>query len=95
MDKKSGIQTTILTPEKYVELFTKYNSELSIEREEVSKNQLKFIKLKIEKGNLLSYKIIFLNKNKEIIQLDFSIVKKEAKDLKPTIEASIKSIELL
>ena len=43
-----------------------------IERNDIHLNQLEIIELKIEKGNLISYKTIFYNRAKMIIQLDYS-----------------------
>ncbi|MCF6269771.1 MAG: hypothetical protein L3J41_08680 [Melioribacteraceae bacterium] len=85
----------LLTLEKYIELFEKYNSKLKIERTEIQFNQFKAFEMKIEKGNLTSFKIIFHNRVQEIIQLDFSITNKNISKLKASIDASIKSIKLL
>lgn len=85
----------LLTLDKYIELFKKFNSDLIIQRNKIQLNQLQIIELKIEKGNLISFKIIFHNRAKEIIQLDFSITKENIAKLKSSIDASIKSIRLL
>ncbi len=85
----------LLTIDNYIELFRKYNSDLIIERNDIHLNQLEIIELKIEKGNLISYKTIFYNRAKEIIQLDYSITRKNIKNFKSSIDASIKSIKLL
>ncbi len=85
----------VLTIDTYVELFKKYNANLIVERNETQYSQLNVIELKIEKGNLISFKIVFYNGAKEIIQLDFSITKENTFNLKSTIDASIKSIKLL
>ncbi len=85
----------LLTLEKYIELFRKYNSKLTIKSNEINLNQFRIIELKIEKGNLISFKIIFRNRAKEIMQFDFSMTKENVAKLKPSIDASIKSIKLL
>lgn len=85
----------ILTVDHYISQFKKYNNDLTVERSEIQLNQIKIVQLKIEKGNHISYKIIFQNKLLEIIQLDFSITKINIKKFKSSINASIKSIKLL
>ena len=85
----------LLTIENYIQQFQKYNTDLTIERNKVKLNQIEIIQLKIEKGNHISYKIIFQNKVREIIQLDFSITKENINKFKSSIDASIKSIKLL
>lgn len=85
----------LLTIDNYVKQFKKYNTDLIVERNEIKLNQIEIIQLKIEKGNHISYKIIFQNKVREIIQFDFSITKENIKIFKSSIDASIKSIKLL
>lgn len=85
----------ILTVDHYISQFKKYNNDLTVERSEIQLNQIKIVQLKIEKGNHISYKIIFQNKLLEIIQLDFSVTKINIKKFKSSINASIKSIKLL
>ena len=92
---KEGSSTSKLTPQKYVELFERFNTNLKINQEQIVSDNLEMIKLIIEKGKLLSFKIIFYNWQKEIIQLDFSIKKEDASKLKSAIDAAIKSIKLL
>ena len=85
----------LLTIDNYIQQFKKYNTDLTIERNNIQLNQIEIIQLKIEKGNHISYKIIFQNKVREIIQLDFSITKENIDKFKSSIYASIKSIKLL
>lgn len=85
----------LLTLENYIKLFKKYNSQLIVERTEIELKQFNAIKLKIEKGSLTSFKIIFHNRAKDIIQLDFSTTKANFTKLKSSIDASIKSVKLL
>jgi hypothetical protein len=92
---KEGSTSFRLTPQKYVELFKRFNANLKIKQESITLDNLEIIELIIEKGNLLSFKIIFYNWQKEIIQLDFSIKKEDSPKLKPMIDAAIKSVKLL
>jgi len=85
----------LLTIENYINQFEKYNTGLTIERSTLQLNQTEIIQLKIEKGKHVSYKIIFQNNLKEIIQLDFSVTKENISKFKSSIDASIKSIKLL
>ncbi len=91
-EKKNSV---ILTLKKYVELFMKYNSTLKINQKNIFLSKNEIIELSIEKGNLISYKIIFNNWKKDILQFDFSIAKEDIEKIKPAIDASIKSIKLL
>ena len=92
---KESTNPDLLKLDSYFELFKKYNPKLIVERNDIHLKQLEIMELKIEKGNLISFKIVFNNKTKEIIQLDFSISKENLSQLKPSIDASIKSIILL
>jgi hypothetical protein len=91
-EKKNSL---ILTPQKYVEMFMKYNSTLKINFKNITLKGNEIIELSIEKGNLISYKIIFNNWEKDILQFDFSIAKENITKIKPAIDASVKSIKLL
>lgn len=84
-----------LTIDNYISQFKKYNTDLTVERSTLQLNQTEIIQLKIEKGKHVSYKIIFLNNLKEIIQLDFSVTRKNITKYKSSIDASIMSIKLL
>ena len=84
-----------LTIENYISQFKKYNTDLTVESGTLQLNPIKIIQLKIEKGKHVSYKIIFQNNLKEIIQLDFSVTKENINKFKSSIYASIHSIKLL
>lgn len=58
-------------------------------------NKINFTQLIFEKGNLASYKIIFLNNNYEIIQFEFSFISEFKNDLLMKILAAIGSIQLI
>ncbi len=60
-----------------------------------TKEKIHFNKINYEKENLISLKIIFLNRDDEIIQFDFSFQKDRKDELITFIQASIGTIETL
>lgn len=54
-----------------------------------------FSQFKIEKHNLVSYKLIFENTNGEIIEFDYTIPAAHLEGIQPSIKSSIGSINLL
>lgn len=60
-----------------------------------TKDKIHFNKINFEKENLISLKVIFLNKEDDIIQFDFSFPKDKREELITLIQASIGTIETL
>lgn len=75
-------------------LVKKYNS-YNVKSSSFSNNNLTFNKIMFEKENLISYKIIFVNEELEIIQFDFSLPKNQYENLLSFIHASIGTIKKL
>jgi len=78
-----------------ITIFEKYNKSLIFETSNLDNSNFPIKQIKIIRGNLVSYKFLFLNFNKEIIQFDFSITEENNVNLFPTIVASVHSIKLL
>ncbi|MBI5809166.1 MAG: hypothetical protein HZA74_12275 [Ignavibacteriales bacterium] len=74
-------------------LLSKYK-ENNVRFSSFTHNKINFTQLIFEKGNLISYKIIFLNGDNDIIQFDFSFRSEFKKNILINIKASIGSIKL-
>lgn len=92
---KNNSSSTSLEIDKYVNLFKKYNKDLEIESSNIENNNFHIVQIKITKNNLMSFKFLFKNYRKEIIQFDFSIKTENYSKIHPLIIASINSIKLL
>jgi hypothetical protein len=57
-------------------------------------SKIYFSQFKIEKYNLVSFKLFFLNKNGEILQCDYTIPAGYSESTQPSIKSSIGSIRL-
>ncbi|PIQ07717.1 MAG: hypothetical protein COW71_15175 [Ignavibacteriales bacterium CG18_big_fil_WC_8_21_14_2_50_31_20] len=84
-----------LSIEKYITIYKKFNNGLNIETSDLINTIIQIKQLKIIKNKLMTFKFLFMNHNKEIIQIDFSINQSYYGDVFPTVIATIKSIKLL
>jgi len=91
---KDNSSTDSLSIENYADLFAMYNRDLEIKITDVDFSKFRIKQIKIEKNNLMSFKFLFKNYNKEIIQFDYSVTKENHLQIFPTIMASINSIKL-
>ena len=92
---QNNFKNDSLSIDTYSNLFQKYNNDLEIDNSNIVNNNIRIRQMKIVKGNLLSFKFLFKNRNNEIIQFDFSITNEDYSITYPIIIASIKSIKLL
>lgn len=58
-------------------------------------SKIYFTQFKIEKQNLVSFKIVFENSRGEIIQFDYTIPASNLEDTQPVVKSSLGSIRLL
>lgn len=84
-----------LSIEKYITIYKKFNNGLNIETSDLINTIIQIKQLKIIKNKLMTFKFLFMNHNKEIIQFDFSINQSYYDDVFPAVIATIKSIKLL
>ncbi|MBU0476080.1 MAG: hypothetical protein KKF62_18185 [Bacteroidetes bacterium] len=92
---KDSISNDSLSIEKYSALFQKFNNELQIETSNIRVSNFSILQMKIVRNNLMSFKYLFENHNREIIQFDFSINEENYLEVYPSIIASINSIKIL
>ena len=95
IDKSKESGEKELSIQNYITLYQKFNSVQNIKQKKIQTDNLLVTQLIIEKSNLLSFKNIFFNKNKKIIQFDFSLQQKDYDRNKHVIEISLASIKNL
>ena len=95
IDKSKESEEKELSIQNYITLYQKFNSVQNIKQKKIQTDNLIVTQLIIEKSNLLSFKNIFVNKNKKIIQFDFSLQQKDYFNNKHAIEISLASIKNL
>ena len=95
IDKSKESEEKELSIQNYITLYQKFNSVQNIKQKKIQTDNLLVTQLIIEKSNLLSFKNIFVNKNKKIIQFDFSLQQKDYDKNKHAIEKSLASIKNL
>jgi len=75
-------------------LADKYNNnKLAIEN--FINSRIAFTEIKLEKENLVSIKLLFLNQNGDVIQFDYTIPANQLPSVEDAIKASIGSIRLM
>jgi len=95
IDKSKESEDKELSIQNYITLYQKFNSVQNIKQKKIQTDNLLVTQLIIEKSKLLSFKNIFVNKNKKIIQFDFSLQQKDYDKNKHAIEISLASIKNL
>ena len=93
--RKNVASIDSLSIENYITIYKIFNNGLNIEVTDLNNMIMKIKQIKIIKNDLITFKFLFVNHNKEIIQFDFSINQANYNDIYPIAIETLKSIKLL
>ena len=76
------------------DILTKFNPD-EITQDRIEINDIEMTRFRIERTDLIAFKLIFPNSRGEIVQFDYTIRKSAYESLKDAVESSIATIKIL